>query len=201
MCSTAGSRARRSRRRSGSTAVVGNFASPYAPGTAYVLLHHVFGEVNGKPGLGTCHRRHGRDHAGDGRRVRARGVALARGAESRTSRERAARRACSSKDGRVIEARRVVANVNPKLLYRAIVAPEHCRTTFRSASKPTGAARHVPHECRVVRAAGLRVPARPRRRSPITRAASSWRLRSRTWSRRTSTRARRAGRARRSSRC
>jgi len=30
--------------------VVGNFASPYTPGSAYVLLHHVFGEVNGKRG-------------------------------------------------------------------------------------------------------------------------------------------------------
>lgn len=30
--------------------VVGAFASPYTPGTAYVLLHHVFGEVNGKRG-------------------------------------------------------------------------------------------------------------------------------------------------------
>src|SRR3546814_19051633 len=30
--------------------VVGNFASPYTPGSAYVLLHHVFGEVNGKQG-------------------------------------------------------------------------------------------------------------------------------------------------------
>src|SRR5207245_16843 len=34
----------------GFDAVVGNYASPYAPGTAYVLLHHVFGEVNGKKG-------------------------------------------------------------------------------------------------------------------------------------------------------
>ena len=30
--------------------IVGNYASPYAPGSAYVLLHHVFGEVNGKRG-------------------------------------------------------------------------------------------------------------------------------------------------------
>ncbi|MEO7188636.1 MAG: NAD(P)/FAD-dependent oxidoreductase [Sphingomicrobium sp.] len=30
--------------------VVGNFASPYAPGTAYVLLHHLFGEAAGVPG-------------------------------------------------------------------------------------------------------------------------------------------------------
>ncbi|MEA3011704.1 MAG: hypothetical protein QOD42_249, partial [Sphingomonadales bacterium] len=32
----------------GFDAVVGNYASPYTPGTAYVLLHHAFGEVNGK---------------------------------------------------------------------------------------------------------------------------------------------------------
>src|SRR5689334_16074204 len=30
--------------------VVGNYASPYTPGSAYVLLHHCFGEVNGKKG-------------------------------------------------------------------------------------------------------------------------------------------------------
>jgi phytoene dehydrogenase-like protein len=34
----------------GFDSVVGHFASPYSPGTAYVLLHHVFGEVNGKKG-------------------------------------------------------------------------------------------------------------------------------------------------------
>src|SRR5690606_4163123 len=28
----------------------GNYASPYAPGTAYGLLHHVFGEANGAKG-------------------------------------------------------------------------------------------------------------------------------------------------------
>jgi phytoene dehydrogenase-like protein len=31
----------------GFDAVVGNLASPYTPGSAYVLLHHVFGEANG----------------------------------------------------------------------------------------------------------------------------------------------------------
>lgn len=30
--------------------IVGNYASPYTPGSAYVLLHHVFGEVNGVKG-------------------------------------------------------------------------------------------------------------------------------------------------------
>ena len=35
----------------GFDAVVGNLASPYTPGSAYVLLHHTFGEVNGKRGV------------------------------------------------------------------------------------------------------------------------------------------------------
>ena len=35
----------------GFDAVVGNYACPDTPGSAYVLLHHVFGEVNGKKGM------------------------------------------------------------------------------------------------------------------------------------------------------
>ncbi len=31
--------------------IVGSYAAPSTPGTAYVLLHHCFGEVNGKPGV------------------------------------------------------------------------------------------------------------------------------------------------------
>jgi len=34
----------------GFDAIVGNYASPYAAGSAYVMLHHAFGEVNGKKG-------------------------------------------------------------------------------------------------------------------------------------------------------
>src|SRR5262249_38886097 len=32
----------------GFDAIVGNYASPYTPGTAYVLLHHAFGEISGR---------------------------------------------------------------------------------------------------------------------------------------------------------
>ena len=74
--------------------VVGNFASPYTPGTAYVLLHHLFGEAAGVPGawghaiggMGSITqamaraaprggRRHRPQHAGRGadRRARPRG--------------------------------------------------------------------------------------------------------------------------------
>jgi phytoene dehydrogenase-like protein len=47
--------------------VVGNLASPWTPGSAYVLLHHPIGGVNGKKGQwGHAVGGHGRDHAGDG---------------------------------------------------------------------------------------------------------------------------------------
>ena len=77
----------------GFDSIVGNYASPYSPGSAYVLLHHAFGSVNGKKGVvGPRHRRHGRDHAGDGE--------SGRGAGRRDSREfagaRGARRARQS---------------------------------------------------------------------------------------------------------
>ena len=36
----------------GFDAAVGNYASPYAPGSAYGLLHHAIGEVNGRRGAG-----------------------------------------------------------------------------------------------------------------------------------------------------
>src|ERR1700743_2467846 len=35
----------------GFDAIVGNYASPYAAGSAYVMLHHAFCEVNGKKGV------------------------------------------------------------------------------------------------------------------------------------------------------
>src|SRR5207248_5443433 len=34
----------------GFDAIVGNYASPYGPGTGYVLLHHAIGEANGIKG-------------------------------------------------------------------------------------------------------------------------------------------------------
>ena len=89
-CSTSSPRARATSSIAGSSptpikaafgfdAVVGNFASPYTPGSAYVLLHHVFGEVNGKRGQwGHAHRRHGRDHAGDGARSASRAASKIR---------------------------------------------------------------------------------------------------------------------------
>ena len=50
-----------------STGVVGVWAGPRTPGTAYNLLHHELGELDGVPGrVGTREGRHGRDQPGAG---------------------------------------------------------------------------------------------------------------------------------------
>ncbi len=107
----------------GFDAIVGNFASPYAPGTAYVLLHHVFGEVNGKRGVwGHAIGGMGAITQAMAAEAVARGVHIDTGAEvvSVCVDSRGAQ-GVQLKDGRVIEARCVAANVNPKLLYLELV--------------------------------------------------------------------------------
>src|SRR5947209_7220312 len=116
----------------GFDAIVGNYASPYTPGTAYVLLHHAFGEVNGKKrtwghalgGMGAISEAMARAARGHGVEIetdapvrevlvekgRAGGVVLA--------------------DGRVIRAAAVAANVNPKLLYTRMVPGDALEPAF-----------------------------------------------------------------------
>ena len=118
----------------GFDAVVGNFQSPYAPGSAYVLLHHVFGEVNGERGQW--------GHAQGGMGAITQAMAkecVARGVTIRTS--AAVRRvtvehgravSVELESGETIAARRIVANVNPKLLFEQFIASEHLDADFRA---------------------------------------------------------------------
>jgi phytoene dehydrogenase-like protein len=104
--------------------IVGAYAGPLTPGTAYVLLHHCFGEVNGKPGVW--------GHAVGG--MGAITQAMARAAQSygaiiRTDAPVAALiveggRSCGVRlaTGECILARAVAANVPPKLLFRDLIA-------------------------------------------------------------------------------
>jgi phytoene dehydrogenase-like protein len=118
----------------GFDAVVGNFASPYTPGSAYVLLHHVFGEVNGKRGQ-WGHARGGMGaitHA-MARECAARGVTLCTDAPVRSVIVEGGRAAgVILASGEAVHATRVVANVNPKLLFQELVAPEHLPDDFRA---------------------------------------------------------------------
>ena len=107
----------------GFDAIVGNFASPYAPGSAYVLLHHVFGEVNGKKGVwGHAVGGMGAITQAMAAEARARGVEIATGAEvARLAVKNGAAHAAVLADGTQIEGRCVVSNLNPKLLYLKLI--------------------------------------------------------------------------------
>ncbi|HXI87379.1 MAG TPA: NAD(P)/FAD-dependent oxidoreductase [Parvularculaceae bacterium] len=113
--------------------VVGAYASPLTPGTAYVLLHHAFGEVNGKKG------RWGHAIGGMGAITAAmRRVAESRGVEITTDAPVAAvlvenGRAVGVKleSGEILHARAVAANVNPKLLLTGLVPAEALDQDFR----------------------------------------------------------------------
>ena len=103
--------------------VVGNFASPYTPCSAYVLLHHVFGEVNGKSGV-WGHAIGGMGAISDAiaAECRARGVVIetdAAVAQVQVENGRAA--GVVLEDGRTLRAGAVVSNLNPKLLYQQLV--------------------------------------------------------------------------------
>jgi phytoene dehydrogenase-like protein len=117
----------------GFDAVVGNFVSPYAPGSAYVLLHHVFGEVNGKRGQwGHALGGMGAITQAMAREARARGVEI-RTEEpvSRVVVRDGRATGVALPDGREVTARCVVANVNPKLLYLDLIEASVLDADFR----------------------------------------------------------------------
>lgn len=107
----------------GFDAIVGNFASPFHPGTAYVLLHHCFGEVNGKKGVW------GHAIGGMGAITQAMAAEATRlgvtidcnAAVAAVNVRGGAARGVGLVDGREIAARTVIGNVNPKLLYLDLI--------------------------------------------------------------------------------
>jgi phytoene dehydrogenase-like protein len=113
--------------------IVGNYASPYTPGSAYVLLHHVFGEVNGKRGVW------GHAIGGMGAITQAMArAATARGALIRVA--SAVREVLVEGDravgvltesGESLRAAAVISNLNPKLLYLEMFAPQALPPEFR----------------------------------------------------------------------
>jgi phytoene dehydrogenase-like protein len=121
----------------GFDAVVGNYASPDTPGSAYVLLHHVFGEVNGKKGAwGHCIGGMGTITQIMAKIVRDMGVEIS--LETPVSRvlvdgERAV--GIKLESGEEIFAPRVIANVGPKLLYEKMFDQGDLPAEFRRRVK------------------------------------------------------------------
>jgi phytoene dehydrogenase-like protein len=107
----------------GFDAIVGNYASPYAAGSAYVMLHHAFGEVNGKKGVwGHAIGGMGAITQAMARAARTHGVAIETDASVReviVERDRAVGVILDS--GETIRARSIASNVNPKLLYTRLL--------------------------------------------------------------------------------
>lgn len=106
--------------------VVGNYASPYTPGSAYVLLHHVFGEVNGVKGAwGHAIGGMGAITQAMARAAQAAGVEIRTGCGVReVVVENGRAVGVVSDDSDLLHARAIVANVNPKLLYERLIAPD-----------------------------------------------------------------------------
>ncbi|QDH73037.1 NAD(P)/FAD-dependent oxidoreductase [Brevundimonas sp. M20] len=118
----------------GFDSIVGAYGSPYTPGSAYVLLHHVFGEVNGKKGVW------GHAVGGMGAITQAMAKACAElGVEVRletpvaevlTEKGRAV--GAVTEGGDVVRARAVVSNLHPRLLFEQLVDDAVVPADFRA---------------------------------------------------------------------
>src|SRR5437764_13219512 len=107
----------------GFDAIVGNYASPYAAGSAYVMLHHAFGEVNGKKGVwGHAIGGMGAITQAMARAARGHGAEIALDAGVREVIVENGRAVGVVLDnGETIRAKYVASSVNPKLLYTRLV--------------------------------------------------------------------------------
>ena len=117
--------------------IVGNMVSPYHPGTAYVLLHHAFGEINGrtaawghaKGGMGAITQAMARSAEAHGAQIEVsapvKEVIVEKGPEGEVA------RGVVLEDGRTIRARVVSANTNPKLLFLRLLDPAILPADFR----------------------------------------------------------------------
>jgi phytoene dehydrogenase-like protein len=114
--------------------IVGNYASPYSSGSAYVLLHHCFGEVNGKKGVW------GHAIGGMGAITQAMAKsASASGADIRLSSpvhevivEKGRAIGAVTEGGETYRASAVVSNLNPKLFFGKLVDPSVLPADFRT---------------------------------------------------------------------
>jgi len=118
----------------GFDSIVGNFASPYAPGSAYVLLHHVFGEVEGRIGAW------GHAIGGMGAITQAMSAAAAAaGAEillgdgvREVLVEKGAAVGVVTEGGRILRAKRIISGVHPQLLYQRLLPQDALPEDFRA---------------------------------------------------------------------
>jgi phytoene dehydrogenase-like protein len=118
----------------GFDAVVGNYASPYTSGSAYVLLHHTIGGVNGRRGIwGHAIGGMGAITQAMAKAATATGAEISIGSpvsEVMVERDRVA--GVVLEDGTTLRAASVASNVTPKLLYTKLVPAGTLKANFSS---------------------------------------------------------------------
>jgi phytoene dehydrogenase-like protein len=117
----------------GFDAIVGNYASPDTPGSAYVLLHHVFGEVNGKKGAwGHAIGGMGAITQAMAGACRDAGVDIAvNAAVARVLTRDGRATGVRLESGEQIDASAVIANVGPRVLYGQLMDADDLAPEFR----------------------------------------------------------------------
>ena len=117
----------------GFDSIVGNYASPDTPGSAYVLLHHAFGEVNGKKGA-WGHAIGGMGAITQAMRDACEDVDVKINLEAPVAQvlvERGRAAGVRLESGEEILSDLVVSNVGPRLLYDRLIAPSDLSPEFR----------------------------------------------------------------------
>jgi phytoene dehydrogenase-like protein len=115
--------------------IIGTFLGPRSPGSAYVMLHHYMGEIDGQL------RAWGLPRGGmSGVSDAIAGAARAHGATLRTHAavrqilvDGGAARGVVLDDGEEVRARTVISGVDPRRTFETLVAPEHLDPEFRQA--------------------------------------------------------------------
>ncbi len=113
--------------------IIGNYADAYTPGTAYVLLHHVFGEVDGRTGA-WAYARGGMGSISEAmaNAFRAAGGAILTDASvAEIKRESGRATGVVLHDGREFSAGIVAANTHPKVLFGQLIDPAETPPQFR----------------------------------------------------------------------
>ncbi|MGH6926409.1 MAG: phytoene desaturase family protein [Propylenella sp.] len=107
----------------GFDSIVGSYQSPYTPGSAYVLLHHAFGETNGRRGVwGHAIGGMGAITQAMARCCAERGVVIRTDASVReVILEKGRTTGVVTKSGDVFRAKIVASNLNPKLLFGRLI--------------------------------------------------------------------------------
>jgi phytoene dehydrogenase-like protein len=106
----------------GFDAVVGNYASPYSPGSAYVLLHHLFGEAAGVAGAwGHAIGGMGAITQAMAKAAQAKGVEIVLDAPVSELIVEGGRAVGAVAGGKAYRAKAVAANVNPHNLFTSLV--------------------------------------------------------------------------------